>query len=137
MGTHILDELELPPSLMCTCSFREAFQKTHNGQQWVSDNISRVYFSVFTCLGFLFVLKMSSYSFSFAKHLDSGAEYHTQITDKTLTSCTFLQSATPGHIVHFPSHLPHSNHKIEIITSAAKAKTAANGVKEELVLTEE
>lgn len=97
MGTDILDELERhlstaqPPSWMCTCSFREACQKTHNRQQWVSNTFPEsIFLYKLIVQDFFFFLKMSSYSLSFAKHLASGAEYHSQITDETLTSFTFL-----------------------------------------------
>lgn len=96
MGTDILDELKLhlstaqPPSRMCTCSFREACQKTHNRKQWVSDTFPEsICLYLLTVWDFYSFLKCPVAPFSFAKHLASGAEYHSQITDKTLTSFTF------------------------------------------------
>lgn len=96
MGTDILDELEQhlstaqPPSWMCTCSFREACQKTHNRQQRVSNTFPE---SIF-----LYLLIVQDF-FSFLKYpvtplvLPSiwlQVQSTSQITDETLTSFTFL-----------------------------------------------
>lgn len=149
MGT---DELVLhlnvaqPPSAMCTSGLGEACQKIHSrqplGSWWVSNTL-RIRLDTFPSLSFciyllfrmvLFFIQMSSYSFSSAKHLASGAEYHIKLLTKHWLHLTFYKVLQPGHIIHSPSHLPQSNHKVEVSTSAAKAKMSTNGVKEEFHL---